>query len=157
MNGRDELADKEAWRNTLRARECRTCAGTFQGKYNSRTCSNCKEANRAKANQSFRARRPHYWRDWQRRTNATRMPHLVKYGLTVDDYEALAESQGGRCAICRESPDWKANGGRLVVDHDHTTGAVRGLLCPSCNLGLGYFADSPKSLTNAINYLGVPR
>jgi len=54
------------------------------------------------------------------------------YGLTIDSYTALLDKQGERCAICR-SPDR-----RLVVDHDHQTGRVRGLLCNRCNNHLGW-------------------
>ena len=52
------------------------------------------------------------------------------YGLSQDDYVAMLEKQEYRCAICNRME-------RLVVDHDHETGAVRGLLCNICNLGLG--------------------
>ena len=51
------------------------------------------------------------------------------YGLSADDYGTLLEAQGGRCAICRARPKSK----RLAVDHDHKSGAVRGLLCSRCN------------------------
>lgn len=57
--------------------------------------------------------------------------------------------QGGCCAICGE-PEGKD---RLVVDHDHTTGKVRGLLCRTHNVGLGHFGDSTALLQAAINYL----
>lgn len=69
-----------------------------------------------------------------------------KYGLTEKDYEAIKELQGGKCLIC-------GRGGRLVVDHDHESGEVRGLLCSNCNTGLGMFKDSVQSLQNAILYL----
>lgn len=52
------------------------------------------------------------------------------YGLSNADYVALLEQQEYRCAICKEET-------KLVVDHNHETGAVRGLLCNICNLGLG--------------------
>lgn len=72
-----------------------------------------------------------------------------EYGLTLDAYAALSSSQDERCAICRRSP----NGKPLSVDHCHSTGAIRGLLCTSCNMGIGYFKDSPKTMRAAFRYL----
>lgn len=73
-----------------------------------------------------------------------------KFGITRERYEAILDEQGGVCAICKVAPTTK----RLAVDHDHQTGEVRGLLCLSCNMGLGYFKDSKNRLVNAIHYLG---
>jgi len=55
-----------------------------------------------------------------------------------------------RCAICRLSP---SSVGPLVIDHDHDSGTVRGLLCKGCNLGLGHFKDDPYLLDDARKYL----
>jgi len=75
------------------------------------------------------------------------------YGLTAADYDALLGLQGGKCAICRGAPKSK----RLAVDHDHKSGAVRGLLCSRCNAELLSFADhSPQKLWNAYAYLVTP-
>jgi hypothetical protein len=75
-----------------------------------------------------------------------------RYGLTVAEYVALADSQGGICAICKRAP----HGGRrgaLHVDHDHKTGHVRGLLCDACNNGIGRFRDDPDLVRAALVYL----
>jgi len=77
---------------------------------------------------------------------------LREYGLGAGDYERILESQGGGCAICGALEP----GGtyqRLVVDHDHATGRVRGLLCGACNTGLGNFRDDRRLLRSAISYL----
>lgn len=72
-----------------------------------------------------------------------RAQRLKRYGMTPEQYDALAESQGGRCALCKKVPEPRrmtANGApwiSLVVDHDHATGKVRGLLCRGCNQGMG--------------------
>lgn len=75
---------------------------------------------------------------------------LTGYGMSAEQYAALLESQGGTCAIC-ERPE--RTGRNMPVDHCHETGQVRGLLCTSCNLGLGRFADDPTRLRAAADYL----
>jgi hypothetical protein len=55
-----------------------------------------------------------------------------KYGITVETYEIMLAEQEGKCRICGTSE-------RLCVDHDHDTGHVRGLLCPRCNIGMGFY------------------
>jgi hypothetical protein len=57
-----------------------------------------------------------------------------RYGLERHEYESLLKKQGGLCAIC----GGENNGKHLVVDHDHKTGKVRGLLCGGCNHALGF-------------------
>lgn len=74
--------------------------------------------------------------------------YMRQYGITLIDYEVMLESQGGGCAIC--SGAGKIN---LAVDHCHTTGKVRGLLCCQCNHLLGNANDDPTILANAIKYL----
>ncbi len=66
---------------------------------------------------------------------AHRRQTLGQYGMTISDYDTRLRSQRGRCHLCGDSP--KTGGGPLVVDHDHKTGRVRGLLCDKCNLLLG--------------------
>jgi hypothetical protein len=80
-----------------------------------------------------------------------RKSHLKrKYGLTLEQYDAMLEAQGGVCAICRQPrPEERT----LHVDHDHTTGAVRGLLCFTCNNALGDFRDSADLFHAAAAYL----
>lgn len=75
---------------------------------------------------------------------------LKKYGVTREQYGAMLLAQGGVCAICREVPTGKKG---FMVDHDHTTGAVRGLLCSPCNSGIGGLRDKPALLRAAIEYL----
>lgn len=79
------------------------------------------------------------------------------YGITLEDYQSLLHQQGGVCAICREATRSNALHRRLSVDHCHETGMVRGLLCSSCNNGLGRFADDPDRLASAAAYLRAHR
>ena len=88
----------------------------------------------------------------QRHPTAKLSQRLRKFGLTIEDYNRILDFQHGKCAICGcEIGDVMGN--RLYVDHDHATGSVRGLLCSSCNFGLGNFHDDPQLLHNAIQYL----
>lgn len=77
-----------------------------------------------------------------------------RYGVTVKAYDDLFNRQGGLCAICREPPSTEnSRWGLLQVDHCHVTGAVRGLLCGPCNMGLGNFKDDLSRLESARSYL----
>ena len=80
-----------------------------------------------------------------------------RYGLTFSEVEGLWEAQGKACAICRDPLRLRGEKGRdkVVVDHCHDTGAVRGLLCTPCNLMIGYANDRPETLSLAIQYLGA--
>ena len=73
-----------------------------------------------------------------------------QYGITITDYRTLKEKQGGRCAICSKPAEGEWS---LCVDHDHSTGAIRGLLCLHCNKGLGQFGDTIEGLMRAVRYL----
>lgn len=94
----------------------------------------------------------------------------AKYRITPEQYDALRAVQDYRCGICgvdEADVDLARVGGRpradgqpllkvaLAVDHDHVTGAIRGLLCPCCNAGLGAFGDDPRRLREAIAYLAT--
>ena len=82
--------------------------------------------------------------------------HLrARYGIDQNGYDALLRKQGGLCAVCGEPPKKAGRAhwsGKLCVDHDHATGRVRGLLCNSCNLAIGYI-QSPETLERAAQYL----
>ncbi|MGM7645579.1 endonuclease VII domain-containing protein [Nocardia sp. JW2] len=101
-------------------------------------------------------------------TEARRANLWAKYRITPERYDELRVLQQFRCAICASPEsdiDTARVGGRprrdgkalvkspLAVDHDHRTGAVRGLLCSLCNAGLGAFGDDPVRLAAAIEYL----
>lgn len=75
-----------------------------------------------------------------------------RYGITAKIYDQLAANQLNRCALC--STDVPGGSRKnFLVDHNHETGEVRGLLCYNCNNGLGMLKDSPKLLKRAIQYL----
>ena len=101
-------------------------------------------------------------RDHQRRFRAERPDYhhgrnlKQRYGITVDEYESLIANQNNACAICEvEIPDKLEYKGkrRSVVDHNHETGEVRGILCLKCNLVLGHARENTTILYRAIVYL----
>jgi Recombination endonuclease VII len=74
---------------------------------------------------------------------------IRSYGITVEEYDDMLESQGGGCYICGIGPVGRA----LDIDHDHRTGKVRGLLCSNHNRALGLLGDDPDLLLAAHTYL----
>lgn len=83
-----------------------------------------------------------------------------KFGLGLEEYRAMFKSQLGRCAICERaiSEAGKAKGMSNLsahVDHDHSTGELRALLCHECNLALGLFHDDPRVLEKAARYVKI--
>lgn len=80
--------------------------------------------------------------------------HLVyDFGITLEDYNDMLIKQDFKCAICGSKLPKNSKAKHFVVDHDHKTGKVRGLLCQCCNFGLGQFQDNIENLKNAIRYL----
>ncbi len=71
-----------------------------------------------------------------------------KYDITLEEYDEMLERQEGQCKVCKEIPTKY-----LTVDHCHETGRIRGLLCRSCNLALGFLQDSPTRIHNLLLYL----
>lgn len=128
---------------------CKTCAKTAYDQW--------REDNRDKVNERMRnvraewteERRAHS-RVWQRDYNREKN-RFRKYGLTKEDYLRMVDEQNGMCAICQKPYDWETSA--LHIDHCHVTGRVRGLLCHSCNKGLGHFYDDVANLARAVDYL----
>jgi hypothetical protein len=84
-------------------------------------------------------------------------PHLAqdlhlksRYGITLETKQNMIAAQNNQCAICK---DELINSKDTCVDHSHTTGKIREILCASCNKMLGYAKDNAKTLQNAIKYL----
>jgi RNA polymerase-binding transcription factor DksA len=73
---------------------------------------------------------------------------LLAYGITENELENMKQKQKDKCAICG-----KPISENFVIDHDHKTGKVRGLLCISCNTGLGHLKDNKVAMLKAIDYL----
>ncbi len=86
------------------------------------------------------------------REKSRKASYKKDYGITIRDYNEMFLQQAGKCAICGTTKP-TAKKSHFAVDHDHTTGNVRGLLCHHCNAGIGYLKDDIKLLANAIQYL----
>lgn len=151
-----------------RRRKCGKClevkeASQFaRSKNNSCWCKECCQKNAAKwrgENPEQYAKQNRRWSEdgvYRKRMREYGRRHRLfsRYGITVEDYDELFEQQDGVCAICQEPPnESNTRWGYLQVDHCHDTGAVRGLLCGPCNMGLGHFRDDPNRLALAQDYL----
>lgn len=105
--------------------------------------------NREKRNayqRSWVSKNHEQWSKTQRKARLKR-----KFGLSTEEYNAVLQKQQNRCGICGvKQGDIKTT---FSVDHDHSNGRVRGLLCHECNMGLGKFKDSTKVLLAAVEYL----
>lgn len=114
-----------------------------RGAYNQR-----RQNERLRSDPDFRNRR-NARRNKHRKANPTCRLRTV-YGLTPETYSRVLTEQNGLCAICRGPGRIQ---GRLSIDHCHSSGQFRGLLCGQCNSGLGFFKDSIGALESAIDYL----
>lgn len=86
----------------------------------------------------------------RKRTYYRRHMLAREYGLTLERFEEMLDQQNGACAICRGR---FGDDRQPHVDHDHSSGEVRGLLCTNCNKALGLFGDNPESAARAAAYL----
>ena len=126
----------------------------------------CKECHREKArewNSNNKEKKLQYFREWYARhgnayyqerkslfaKRAFESKLKTQFGITSDDWEAMFQAQKGCCGICGKLSAKR----RLCVDHCHRTNKVRGLLCNSCNRGLGYLGDDIERLQKSITYL----
>ncbi len=104
------------------------------------------QANPERVNATQRARRAKP--EVKRRARADHLQR--KFGMTIEQYDAMLEAQGGGCFICGRPPREDIS---LHVDHDHSTGKVRGILCFCCNNALADFQDDPSLLRKAASYV----
>ncbi len=74
----------------------------------------------------------------------------IRYGISLSKYKEILAEQGGVCACCGGVNE---NGKNLSVDHDHDTGVIRGLLCNTCNVAIGYAGDSAAALLKMAQYI----
>lgn len=105
----------------------------------------------ANAEKTRESAKRHYYKDHERSKELQRKRKMrSQYGLEPEEFDQMLVDQDGVCAVCGGV---QSNGRRLAIDHNHETGEVRGLLCDSCNHGLGNFRDDPHLMKTAIKYL----
>lgn len=95
-------------------------------------------------------------RQWNLKNKETARDRYLQrnYGISENEYNARLLSQDNSCPICKKEFSFGEFGpDSPVVDHCHTGGHVRGIICNECNRGLGYFRDNPNALRNAASYL----
>jgi hypothetical protein len=140
-------------------RTCRKCGDTKDERlfvHHSRNgyeneCKTCRVAGTAEWRRlnpvrALAQRRAHYANNRPRyKDNALRWKH----GISLGTYQQMSEQQGHVCAICSEKP----HDGILRVDHNQGTGEIRGLLCDTCNRGIGLLKDNTDVLRSAVDYL----
>jgi hypothetical protein len=140
---KDEKSIDDFWRypNSCDGRylDCKKCAYEKQ-----------KEnlAKRLIADPLYSNKRQKEWRE--RGRNSLKHNLKQKYGITLEQYDAMLMNQDGKCPICDGNLGEKH---RIAIDHDHKTGKVRELLHFRCNQGIGFFLDSPQLLRKAAEYL----
>lgn len=131
--------------------QCLYCSGAFDADTTYEGSPRRSGPQRTACSRKCLKRREHCTYNYARRSAL-----WCNYGLTIEEYEALAEKQHGLCAICRRPETTVSKDGRqwtLAVDHDHKTGTVRGLLCTPCNRGIGFLGDDADLLLTAAAYL----
>lgn len=165
---RKERCNKELVRRLHeRNPPCRTCGQS--DRYKSGICRNCAAESRRRYYENKGGReRLRAWlsdpanrekhRGYQlkyRASNKRLAADLAKYGLSVEQYEALLAAQSGGCAVCGLRPPFAGHGRRkrLCIDHCHRTGKVRGLLCGECNQALGKLRDDVNLIRRLASYL----
>lgn len=114
-----------------------------KGKKRNNTCKECHKIYRKQHYENNRQKYIDKARAWEAKNGGRR---FVRYGLTSEQIDQLSMLQNGKCKICNKK-SWS------VVDHDHVTGLVRGLLCQGCNLGLGNLGDNVEGIESALKYL----
>lgn len=136
---RSEFNKHKNRKNGLQSR-CRLCERKYYQKYRD------VKLNRAKHRMRYQENKDR-WKDLQLQKD---------FGITLEDYNNMLDKQNGVCKICG-MPETRivvqGTIASLSVDHDHTTGRVRGLLCNHCNRLLGFANDSAEILLNAADYL----
>lgn len=167
--------EKQEFSSTLKKRQSYTCSRECLYQYNYKNknifheqglklCIKCKEHKPLSlfgANKSMLDRKSNYCLSCCKIYDSNRSKIKVEkgrnrvikrlYGISEAQYEYMVALQSGKCKICKTSDLGRYD--RLVIDHYHINGNVRGLLCNNCNTGLGLFKDSIDNLNEAINYL----
>ena len=144
-------------------KECKLCFSVKENHdfYNDKSkktglstyCKSCSISKRANTYRLYKPQNKEYQKEYhfKNKEKAKERNREYLYGLSKIEHQSMRENQLFSCLICKEKEEDLKRG--LFVDHCHTTGKVRGLLCHSCNTLLGMAKDDTKTLQNAIQYL----
>lgn len=145
-------------------KRCTTCneIKTFDCFYVSRISSagstiyvpSCKQCESKKAKRKWNSLSEEEKKNWSKRSNSNKEYHKnyrlqTKYNLTLQEFKQMYDDQQGCCYICETS----VPNDQIRVDHDHSTGKVRKLLCHHCNVILGHARENPEVLTKCVEYI----
>jgi hypothetical protein len=127
--------------------------------YRRGTCRTCvaKKVRTKKKNQTEEEKLK--WKEYNKSWHLKNPDYILKtnlkrkYGLTLDQFNKMLESQNGVCKICKSPDSGISHSDRLFVDHCHKTNKIRGLLCNRCNSILGFANDCIETLEKSIQYL----
>ena len=138
-----------------RQRYCKECVSQYRRK-NKKRIDEYHQKYKQKNKERIKEVNHQYKQKHREEANEYARQHRYdRYGMTQKEYNKIFEQQNGVCAICNQAETFGQYGKLipLAVDHNHETDKIRGLLCRNCNLGIGYFNDSPELLKEVINYL----
>ena len=136
-----KLVRKEKRLERIRNKQCVSC--TKPNENGKDQCDECCSKENARCKESLKT--PDKYRRWK----SSQLKHL--YGITIEEYEEILAEQNYKCEICQQPIGCENK--RPYVDHDHETGALRGLLCQNCNSVLGLAHDSTEVLRRAAEYI----
>src|SRR5882672_329869 len=131
------------WTHGRRA-TCCTCGGENTGSHPS-YCSACWRTYRRERERKRALANP------EKAAAGRRQKLKSSYGLTPEEWQSMSDTQEGRCAVCARVPSGTRT--RLCVDHCHTTGRIRQLLCNRCNMAIGLLDENPVTLASLARYL----
>lgn len=124
------------------------CADRSQKDGRACSCRGCRRISLKKSRLKHPEHRLRAMEDYRKHPHKAAARHRRrKYGITPEDFDRMLRQQDRKCAIC------SAIHKKLCVDHDHSTGKVRALICRNCNTGIGNLGDSAALLRKAADYL----
>lgn len=150
------MSSVSAQTETVNSKQCTLCNIEKPFADFSLNASNKTDGRRSRCKLCTRTDNFHYGQKY--RSFSSRREYMLAYrfGLTVEQYEAMSAAQDHGCAICRRPESGRSNTGSLrmmSVDHDHLTGKIRGLLCGRCNVRFGSEYADPDLIQRAAEYL----
>lgn len=154
-NGHALTEDNVYWHSTTQSKVCKTCAKEATRRYRAKNDpdkgkprTHCKNGHEISPDNTVTY--GGYDRCLPCVKTWSKAQRFRRYGLSQAEFERILESQRGVCGICKDEMDGPR---KQHIDHDHTTGKVRGILCDQCNTAIGKFKDSPEIIIAAAEYI----